>query len=727
MANSKVSVELNLIDNSQAALAQVMENFKKLQSLAKDMPETKLPNLAPATEQVGGFTKALQGLQGAASSALGAAGLGKYGALIGIGGAAGLATLAIGMGATAAKMAYDLDLAANRIAANLTIGAGSISAASASLVAAANAMARGSGYSSQEVMQAMGSYQSASGAGLGQTKGAASSILQYARATGVDLNTIASWKGNADQYGAGNLDLLYGGQSGAGDAGRRDSYREFASSMVQAMQSSSGGGGFTQLAAERLINGVAAGGGYFNSDAGISQGMRGLEAIGSAPRTPFQGAIAVASGANPWEILTGDHSAQNISKRLKTLSRYGKATMSGDEGSNVGLLMQLSGLTGDMSSAAELYRLAGTKYGGDLSKITQADVKAAAPGVLGGRVGDRNSNPAGGIETDLKDIQTAMTNLGQRELPLVKTGLDHVHDAIMKMEPWLSDNTHAMEALAAVMALGFGPAILKSAGGLLRMGGGAARAGIGAAEGVAEGVAERGGMSLLGRVAPWLARIAGVGLLANPVVDAFGLAFTPSSAGNEGEEHDARMTDARRRALGKVPWSDERMLAAITNQESGGNASAMNAKGSGAMGLYQFMPGTADQFVGADFLRRYGSTKTKAGRAAFLRSTRLQHDVALGYLHSLENYGGGKYAHDPYHLAQGWYSGAGGMGHDALPGEYKGDPSNSGYGSSVQDRYYRLAAHDIDVRVTVRPKQQNRTHPVTNRPTPNRTSGRAHQ
>jgi hypothetical protein len=155
---------------------------------------------------------------------------------------------------------------------------------------------------------------------------------------------------------------------------------------------------------------------------------------------------------------------------------------------------------------------------------------------------------------------------------------------------------------------------------------------------------------------------------------------------------------------------DKKVLMAITGNESGGNYSVMNHGGSGAMGRYQFMPGTADSHVPAWFKQKYGSTWTARGRNAFLSNINGVQDIAaVDYLHELQRQAvHGGIPVDAYHLGKGWYSGGGHMAdkYNADGGVYDGIvyPKSNIYGRNAQANFDALPAN-VEVHVHVDGKE----------------------
>ncbi len=147
---------------------------------------------------------------------------------------------------------------------------------------------------------------------------------------------------------------------------------------------------------------------------------------------------------------------------------------------------------------------------------------------------------------------------------------------------------------------------------------------------------------------------------------------------------------------GKYASGEVAVLGAITGQESGGSARAVNPD-SGASGRYQFMPGTAATYLPAWWRKKYGDTILGKGAAPWLADkANIQESVAVGYYKMLDAHAF-KLSHKHGNaalIAAGWYGGIGGM--DALwnkdPSAYASQgkyPSIAAYAASVVERERR--------------------------------------
>lgn len=121
-------------------------------------------------------------------------------------------------------------------------------------------------------------------------------------------------------------------------------------------------------------------------------------------------------------------------------------------------------------------------------------------------------------------------------------------------------------------------------------------------------------------------------------------------------------------------------LAAIRQQESGGNYKAVNA-GSGASGAYQFTLGTWDQALSLAGL----GNSAYYGKAANLAPASVQDAAARALMSQYYN----QFGHSWFNVAEAWYGGPGAVGHPDIGGG-PGYPTVGEYATQVMAIYNGL-------------------------------------
>ena len=722
---SKVELELSLVDRTSGrlrdfardveALAKASQQVKgpgdqetvKLQRMSEQLRGIKT-NFGSSASEAQRLTSQVKDLgsqfQGLAATVARTSGLGgSLGSLIGIT-SVGAAVTAVGViVGQSLRMAYEFEKASVKAAAALSVGMGAGFAGNIGRLQSAAYQGEKYGYNVQTMVDAMAIYGRTSGAAMPAQAGAQVQFFaQVARSYGLEPGQVAGLIGGAtrlngqDALSAGNS--LFGAAERGGNFGRRtEEFIGAATSALATLQYANPDMNQSVAGPAAFMSRMGQLGGYFGTGEGATATYGAIVgASQGGPNNVMRAALMSRAGLSPLDMLYGRSGANNKNSYaiLNELTReYGSPESIGGASAMVNYFGQDQARTLDALYKANgnSWKIGNTTAGANLARAEQA-----------------MQTPSGQIIEKLTQIENTMTADGVKLLDaLVKAQNDPVVQAI---EKW-----GAATVAAILIGKGMGPAVKLLGGMAARALGGVALEGGALAVGVPAAAAVAGLMGI-----DYAAQYANA-----KMGDPYGQNAYFNLRGHGVDDAMAVQLSAAARFKGMT--AKDVMLGAIAAQESSGDPGAMNAA-SGAMGLYQFEPDTADRFVGSAFLKKYGSTKTARGRAAFLGSVSIQHATAQAYLADIIGYA---HAHGmdvtPEHIAQAWVGGEGAMGHPEIGHQYGDDPGrNVGlYGAQVSGRFKKMSSVltpdgvltiESKVNFTPHPKRAHTGSRISNRP-----------
>jgi len=349
-------------------------------------------------------------------TAVSGAGLGRYAALLGAGGATAFVGAAAGIAAQAARMQYTFLETTTRAAATLSIGSRDFARNVGSFQEASKA-GIAYGIAPNQMASALANYTAGSGASGADLFSSSAALAKYSRASGVDVNTLAGATASITQFAGGSgakqvLTEAFDAAVNAGALGRRIiDFISTSQSAIQGILMTNPGmsaAAATELGFRRTAN-IAAMGGIYATPQG-NQALQGsLASLGSgALGDPNKAGLALASGVSTIDLLLGRDPVGQGAKIARLIGRLtpGNPTL------------RAAMLAGN--PLAYDYATRGGNIDAPLKKKFDASGRAA-------EVGDTQY---GQISGDFAQLAATMNHLGDIEMNALVPALNGVTDAV---------------------------------------------------------------------------------------------------------------------------------------------------------------------------------------------------------------------------------------------------------------------------------------------------------
>ena len=433
---AEVDVKLGIQDKASAQIQKVSRELADLARIAKQAgsPDaaflargaTQLKNVSnnfgQIKEEASGAAGAITTLRSAMGGFTASAGGGLATALLGLGGAVAFAAAAGKVIGDSIKLASQFEHVSQRAAFSLAIGRGNVLAQMNALQQVAKGYTS-SGLSPIAATEMIASYGAASGAGVSQSINQGHSIIDYARAFGLDPSTFAGQMGVVGQYSrkgvSANAAEIFGGAQAAGDAGRRiPELLGNAVNLLTQIQAANPFGRDGLKSAMSEIVGIASLGGHF-TDTGIMQNtMSGLSQIGnSLSGSPYMSRLALRSGFSIPDIMFGTQDPSKIGQLTSGMYRD-----SGGNGNYLASMLRNLGLSGAVGR--DTYEAIMHSPGGNI--MANGKYKPLSEKVVKALADQANNTPAGMLDALGARIEKSETSLGQTLirsfLPLLNQG-----------------------------------------------------------------------------------------------------------------------------------------------------------------------------------------------------------------------------------------------------------------------------------------------------------------